>query len=582
MASKNKLLFFVLLLCTFSLLFVSSAKAANIMLISEKTNVNIDEEINVYVKIDTGAESVNAVQGKLNIPANIFEVTKVDTTNSIFNFWVEEPQFSGTDGVVSFITGTSKGVSGQALEVLRLTLKARGTGSGEITLSDAVVTASDGKGTNILSGITGTTINVSSETIIPSAPTSAPEATTPVVKPQIVNRPAVLAKNAPISPIVTVPLYPDPAKWYNHLGETIVLWEVPDDITAAAVVMNKNPNTVLTVAEKELSTGKNFGAITEGIWYVHVRFKNNIGWGSTAHFKISLDTTPPLPFEVKIDTEVSDNPSPQITFITQDEFSGISQALIFVDAKEVASSTSATVTLPAQGPGTHTLLVKIFDQAGSSVEDTLQFEILPLPTPSIEFIPSLVSKGELLFVSGTAIPNAFIDVSILNKLQQEVFKNTVQSDNSGNWKIAVDKVLLSGRHSFSAIARDERGALSNPTPEKFFSIRPKIIVSLGSFINLGWLEIFIIFMLVLIAGVSLFAWHYISKKNTREAYKIIIGRDIEKITMTLSESLLELENSEKLPEPSRSTSIAEHIERMKATIIKIKKYIIDQEINKLK
>jgi hypothetical protein len=167
-------------------------------------------------------------------------------------------------------------------------------------------------------------------------------------------------------------------------------------------------------------------------------------------------------------------------------------------------------------------------------------------------------------------------------LQQEVFKNTTQSDNSGNWKIVVDKVLPSGKYAFSAVARDERGALSNPTDEKFFKIRPKIIISLGSFINLGWLEIFIIVMLLVVSGASLFAWRYVSKKNMREAYKIIIGRDIEKIATTISESLVDIENSEKLPEASRSASVAEHIGRIKVAIAKIKKYIVDQGINKLK
>lgn len=582
---KYKLFFFVLLVCTFSLLFVGSAKAANIMLISEKQNVSIDEEISVYVKIDTGEESINATQGSIIIPTNIFEVTKVDTANSILNFWIEEPKLSAENSTITFVGGTSKGVSGKSLEILRITLKARGAGVGEISLSDAVISASDGKGTNILSRIENLTINVSSETITanpPITPIAPVVSTAPVVKPQIVNRPAVLAKNLPISPVVSVPLYPDSAKWYNHLGETIALWELPDDITAVAVIMNKSPNTVPTVAEKEFSTGKNFGAITEALWYIHVRFKNNIGWGETAHYKISLDTIPPLPFEIDIDAVVSDNPTPKISFSARDEFSGISHALIFIDAKALTSTTSTTATLPAQAPGTHSLLVKIFDLAGNSVEDDVQFEILPLPTPTIEFISKSISQGELLFVSGTAIPNAFIDVSILNKLQQEVFKNTTQSDNSGNWKISLDKVLATGKYSLTALSRDERGALSKATPENFFKIRAKTIIALGNFINLGWLEIFIIAMSLIIAIASLFAWRYVSKKNTREAYKIIISRDMEKATTTLSAYLTDLENNEKLTEPSRSVNVAESIERMKITIAKIKKYIIDQEINKLK
>jgi len=153
-------------------------------------------------------------------------------------------------------------------------------------------------------------------------------------------------------------------------------------------------------------------------------------------------------------------------------------------------------------------------------------------------------------------------------------------DNSGNWKIVIDKVLPLGKYSLAVVAQDERGALSYSTQEESFKVRPKIIWSLGV-IDLGWLEIFIILTLLVATGVSLIAWWYVAKKKTRGAYKIIIGRDIEKLSALLSDDLKELEDAQKLDDSSRLAQAITLINKMKETIAKMKKYI-GEEVSKLK
>ncbi len=314
--------FFILFFIALSFVFAINVKAATLTLIPESKIVKIGEEVSIDVKIDTEGESINAVQGTINFPAALLEATKIDRANSVFSFWVEEPTFSNEEGAAKFIGGTSKGVSGKSLQVFKLILKTRGAGSAELTLSDTAITASDGKGTNVLSRAEGVVIAIGATTIAPSP------AASPVTQPQKVERIATPATKLPATPAVRVPLYPDVSQWYNYIGETIVLWDVPNDITQVATKLDQNPNTIPVIPEKELSTGKNLGTIKEGIWYIHVRFSNNVGWGSTAHYKLSLDATPPPPFEVKIDNAASDNPSPQITFDAHDALSGISNILV--------------------------------------------------------------------------------------------------------------------------------------------------------------------------------------------------------------------------------------------------------------
>ena len=579
---SNKKVFFVLPLLVF---FFSAlqADAATISLLPQARMFGIGQEFSVDIKINTEEAFINASQVTIRFPVDMLELTNVDKTGSAFGFWPNEPKISNEEGTLTFTGGTAKGIAGESLQILKMKFKAKGAGFADLNIVDAAITASDGKGTNVLSQLKGTNVTIGTTVVAPEKSSSAPQAPVvapPVEAPKKIIREPVLAKKLPLRPELRVPLYPDETRWYNHLGETAVFWNVPEDVIEVASVIDKSPTTKPQKPEQELFTGKNFGVLKEGVWYIHVRFRNNIGWGETAHYKISIDTTAPLPFEIKTDQIASDNPTPEVRYEAHDILSGISHALLFIDGKEFLKSTTTVSTLSPQAPGKHTLLVRVFDLAGNSVESDLAFEILPLPTPTIEFISRSVSQGELIFASGKSIPNTFIDARVSNTSRQEVFKGTASSDLAGNWKIIIDKPLPTGKYTVSVVARDERGATSFSTKEESFKVRPKTILSLG-FIDLGWFEILLIAMIIITLGAGLAAWRYVSQKNTRGAYKIIVGRDIEKLSTLLSGHLKELEGLQELHDPSRSTQATALIEKMKEVVAKMKKYL-GEEVSKLK
>lgn len=571
-----------------SLFFAFYTDAATISLLPQSRTFGIGQEFSVDIKINTEEASINAAEATIRFPVDILELTAIDKISSAFGFWPDEPKISNEEGTLKFTGGTAKGITGESLQILKMKFKAKGAGFADLTLHDGAVTASDGKGTNVLSQLKGTTITIGTEVVAPAKPSSLPQATVsispviapPIEEPKKIIRKPVIAQKLPLKPELRVPLYPDETRWYNHSGETAVFWNVPDDVIEVAGVIDKSPTTKPQKPEQELFTGKNFGVSKEGVWYIHVRFRNNVGWGETAHYKIAIDTTAPLPFEIKMDQLAGDNPTPEVRYEAHDILSGISHALLFVDDKEFLKSTTTVSTLSPQAPGKHNLLVRVFDLADNSVESDLAFEILPLPTPTIEFVTRSVFQDELIFASGKSIPNTFIDAHVSNTLRQEIFKGTVPSDNAGNWKIIIDKPLSIGGYTVSVVARDERGATSFSTKEESFKVRPKAILSLG-FLDLGWFEILLIAMLVIVSGASLTAWRYVSKTKTREAYRIIVGRDIEKLSTLLSNHLKELEGLQELHDPSRSTQAKALIDRMKEVVVKMKKYL-GEEVSKLK
>lgn len=559
-----------------SLLFFSSVtRAATLYFAPDVQNMGIGGEFRINLNVDTQSASVNAVQATVKFSPSVLKLLDFDKSASVFNFWLEEPAVSEKDGTIVFTAGTTKGISGAALRVISLHFKTIGAGTAQITVTNAAVTASDGSGTNILSSIKGANIGVETEILAPSTPS--------VETPQKIVRPAVPAKGLPEKPKLRVPLYPDESRWYSHIGNVIVLWDLPADVTQVSVRLAQNQDARIGTPETELFNGKDLGIFKEGIWYVKVQFKNNIGWGDPAYHKVSLDTTAPLLFGIKINSVVSDNPSPEISYETNDSLSGIFGYLVLVDNKEIFKTGSSTLILPPQLPGKRNLTVRAIDFAGNSIEDNLLFEILPLETPVIEYYPSSIASGELLFLSGKAVAMQYVEVRLANSRNQDIVVERVDVNAVGHWELRVNQFLPQGIYTLHAVAKDGRGASSYPTETIKIRIREQILFSIGTF-ALGWFEITLLGLVIVLGG-GWFLWkRYIMAEEKRAAYRVIAGRDIQKMGDLFEEKIKELEEWHKKQKniDEKSKSEAEFIfEKIKDVIRRMKKYI-GEEIKNIK
>ena len=457
--------------------------------------MGIDGTFFVDIKIKTEEIFINAAEARITFPDTLLQFLGADTSGSTFSFWVEEPA-AVEPGFIHFIGGASKGITGESLQVVRLMFKALGIGDAELFVSDAAVTASDGKGTNILSELESVIVSIS-QTRTPAA-LPQKEAIVPEEIPKVITRPAISNGHLPEKPEIRVPLYTDETKWYNHIGEIYALWDVHDDVTRIATALDENPRTEPKIVEKELTTGKNFGVPKEGVWYIHVQFKNNVGWGPVAHYRIAIDTAPPSPLAVLMGDTTTDIPNPTLRWSGTDSLSGISHAVVVVDGAEQPETRDSAFTLPPQGPGTHVAKVRLFDMAGNSTEDAIEFEILPLPTPVVEsFTTGCFCEDKSFIVSGRTIPDVSVDLVVKDKKGAVAHEKTGVSDISGKWEIIVDEALPVGVYTFAVSIRDERGAMSNPTESQEIRIRPKPLFSIGSF-EVSWAEL-ILFLLALAA-----------------------------------------------------------------------------------
>ncbi len=349
---------------------VLPAYAGTLELLTDKTQFAIGDEFSVDVKIDSEGVGVNAAQASINYPVGILQEKSTDKSSSVFSFWLQEPTVDNSTGEVLFIGGSSSGLTGKTLQALRITFKVVGSGPAEISFSNGAITAADGNGTNVLSAMKGlsiTSITKQEAARIVPAPKFPPV--------QIIKRAAIPTGKTPVKPTLSIPLYPSSDQWYDSLSSFIVQWSLPADVTGVATALNQQPVSDLKDSEG-LFDNKTFPSLSDGVWYLHIRFKNDVGWGPVVDYKIGIDTAPPLAFDV-VSSEGNSTymVTPTISFETKDQPSGIAFYRIMIDGDQATSTILAKYTLPALSSGNHIVSVIAEDKAGNKTSTNITIKI---------------------------------------------------------------------------------------------------------------------------------------------------------------------------------------------------------------
>ena len=240
-------------------------------------------------------------------------------------------------------------------------------------------------------------------------------------------------------------------------------WQLPVDISAVATDLGKNP-TLDPTTSGGIFDNQTFSALSDGVWYLNVRFYNNKGWSPTNHYRIAIDTVPPSPFTIAFsDGLTSDNPTPIMTHKAKDQLSGIDHYYIQIDSGASINIDTDTYSLPAQKPGKHTIKIGAQDRAGNKTESTASFEILPIASPKILSMTTNLFAGEGgLFINGQSLPNISVALDVMDQKSNSVYSFTTNSDDKGIWAMKIDSPLKNGTYYILATTQDSRGASTFP------------------------------------------------------------------------------------------------------------------------
>jgi hypothetical protein len=172
--------------------------------------------------------------------------------------------------------------------------------------------------------------------------------------------------------------------WYATT-EGLFEWEIPFDVNELAVMLATSSENQPELTKAAISNPPvkefvlNKENIIEGIQYLSIKYKNQVGWGAVLNRKIMIDTTEPENFT--IDVRVSNSPTgfPQLNFAANDTTSGIDYYEMTIADNEPIKVTPDEAKigylLKELEDGTYTVTVVAFDKAGNSKESSVAVQI---------------------------------------------------------------------------------------------------------------------------------------------------------------------------------------------------------------
>lgn len=374
LSARSSLLFYAVFIialfaCSFSIAF-----AADVLVTPSTGSYSTGQTFTATLQVDPAGDSVNAVEAKLSFDTSVLSVVSVSKTGSVFSLWTTEPEFSNTAGTITFGGGSPTPFSSRST-LLSVTFRATAEGAGAVSFTSASALAADGLGTDVLEDSIGANYTIAAATTPTPVETPTP-VQTPAEQPTEADDVAIAFGDPPRAPEVGSQAFLDPDLWYS-ITEGVFTWELPFDVSDMALEIATSsdnvPETVIDPPIEEFSV--NSDIVSDGIQYLSIRFKNQVGWGAVTNRQIKIDTTPPKPFDIKVQAGTSPSSFPLLVFEAEDETSGIDYYELSIADKEPVDVTPDEARLgyllKELEDGTYTVKIIAYDMAGNSIESTM-------------------------------------------------------------------------------------------------------------------------------------------------------------------------------------------------------------------
>jgi len=460
--------------CIAIALFLVSAVAADAAALRITPDTGVYQVGNTFtarVQIATQGQSVNAAEGTIKFNPNELSVVSVTRSGSIFNLWVTEPAFSNSAGTVNFSGGVPTGYSGSVGNVLSITFRVTNAGSPRVTFTDGSVLANDGRGTNVLTSMTGGSYTAQAASAAPVA--------------EVIEY--VAPANTPAAPRINSDTHPDPANWSNETTAELS-WTLPAGITAVRTLLDDRSSTVPTNVYDNPISSISLDELPEGVSYFHLQFRNADGWGRITHYRLAVDSVGPANIAITTATTTDEtNPQQVLQVTTDEEGSGVVRYLVKINEAEpfefIDEAGAGLITLPVLKPGYHAIIVEAFDAAGNSTIGTYSITVDAFEKPVFTDIPTSMTANVIPVIRGLTRPNSLVTV-FFNRIGNEPNVIEVTADAEGVFTYIPEGELYSGVYEISAEATDTYGAQSARSDSKRIAVQePGYVRIAGQFVD---------------------------------------------------------------------------------------------------
>ncbi|MEM9336470.1 MAG: cohesin domain-containing protein [Patescibacteria group bacterium] len=374
---RNTLFLGAVVAVAFFVLGATTAKAADLSVSPASGTYNNGQTFTSTVRVLPSGDNVNAVEANLSFDTAVLQVVSVSRDGSVFSLWTTEPEFSNSAGTITFGGGSPTPFTADST-LVTVTWRAVGEGDGAVTFNSASVLAADGLGTDVFENASGATFTVGGAPIPTPDPTPTP---TPEPEPEPdADNAAIAFGDPPRAPEIGSQEFLDPDTWYSTT-DGIFSWTLPFDVNVVAVEIatssenqpEENEDAVYDPPIEEFII--NSDVVSDGVQYLSIKFRNQVGWGTVLNRKIQIDTTPPEDFEINVQAGTTASSFPLLTFEANDETSGIEVYEMTIADQEPFEITPDEARLGyllgELEDGTYTVRVVASDKAGNETESSV-------------------------------------------------------------------------------------------------------------------------------------------------------------------------------------------------------------------
>lgn len=440
---KLNIFIILLIISVFFILECKIVRAADLSFSTPSGSYQINDTFILNVLVSSSDQPINAVSAIISFPADKLEVVTLSKDASIINVWTRDPSFFNQLGKID-LEGVilTPGFQGSAGKIITIKFRVKKAGIADLVFSSGAILANDGLATNVTKEFKNLRLVLGNLSI---------EQTTQ----------EALVADLPPLPKIYSSTHLDSNKWYADKNPKFG-WVNPVGINGLRFSYDKNSKTTPNIIYSKLISSQEFKNIGDGIWYFHLQFRNEKGWGPVAHFRFQIDTQPPRNFSIRtIETDEINKYQPVFIFETTDDLSGVYYYKVRIDQYDYKVAKAEDVEGKAYNPGmqsagSHKILVKAFDYADNSVSASKEFSVEELIPPIIIDYPLQLKPDDVLTIIGQSAPETEIKIwlqysnespqNFLTRSKVDGFFNFVFSESLkvGDYKLWAEAIYLGG------------------------------------------------------------------------------------------------------------------------------------------
>ena len=312
-------------------------------------------ERTVSIIVDTGDEHINVLSTHVSFDPDLIHVTDLDAEHSVCSNFLEKTIDAIQHEIRVSCIVTNPGFSGSLGTVATIVFEPKKVGSFDLGFNDdSQVLANDGLGTNVLrQAING------NYRIVPNA----------------IEKSSAANQVDPYIPIVFSPTHPNSARWYNSRSLDFV-WTKVGTTTDYVYAFDQSTSTVPFAINQVVGNKLTLSAPSDGIFYFHVAPLSGSRIGQTRHYKVMIDTEPPVNVRIlSSQDEAHIGDVLRLEFSGEDSMSG-TQNMMYIDMNTgTFLPVGKQAYVPLVDVGTIPIKLRVYDKAGNYVQVTRVFKV---------------------------------------------------------------------------------------------------------------------------------------------------------------------------------------------------------------